>query len=397
MGIYVFFGVIILCCFVISTVLNPFLLHCYRTQKKTPQLKFYRLLTATDLITNSAFAIFHGYYFLSQDFPQDTNTDIYLVSLISAVIVCAFGCFSQILASCFALTRTIAVARPFYRVRYNLVMAYVFIYAFIMTSSMGIKNLLQYYYKVEHSIWFKVALICFGLTLTHTIMGVIVSGFAVYHLKKHTVVSSSSSTSGFTSINSVTQPSVLYPSAFHPVSPKKQSTTTYLDPSTVSNDSNGDMRKSSSTVLSASTLNLINTKSPTSPIFNLSSVVKLKVKSHRALPTFNTGVIIANGNMTDEHVKEPRYSATTQPTVQPNNPKSKSNRLKGSITILLMNLPYVFVIMSGISLYAKGPYAYELHLLILPMMTSAYNPIVIISRTTRYREKLRKLLRLEPK
>eukprot|EP00116_Pleurobrachia_bachei_P005650 sb/3465912/ len=122
------FGVFMVGCFLISTILNPLIYYSYTYKNKTIQNFLFKVIAVTDFMTNLVPTIFMAYVFLSR--VQFKYT---FVNQLPEFFSCTFGCISQVTTTMLAVTRMISIIRPFLRVRFKLVLAYLIFYAIYMS------------------------------------------------------------------------------------------------------------------------------------------------------------------------------------------------------------------------------------------------------------------------
>ena len=127
------FGCLMILFFLISTILNPLLFYSYSTKKQqTIQNFLFKVIAVSDFLTNFVPTIFMAYVFLSTVELRHN-----LLNQLPDFISCTFGCISQVTTTMMAVTRMISVMRPFFRVKFRRVIAYLVFYAVYMCIGNG--------------------------------------------------------------------------------------------------------------------------------------------------------------------------------------------------------------------------------------------------------------------
>ena len=187
-------------CFIVSTVLNPLIFYSYTKKSKTIQNFLFKLIAVTDFLTNLAPTLFMSYVFLNK-----IKFEYTFGNQIPEFFSCTFGCISQVTTTMMAVTRMISIIKPFFRVKFKWVLAYLIFYAIymsignagslIITGIKNAKNISEEEYQVmlEHHgnhLDFSVATIetlnkfvCFVMNVLHCFLGIVCSFVTVGYLR----------------------------------------------------------------------------------------------------------------------------------------------------------------------------------------------------------------------
>ena len=194
------FGGFMIVCFMVSTLLNPLILYSYTKKTKTIQNFLFKVIAVTDFLTNLVPTIFMTYVFLSK-----VKFEYTFANQIPEFFSCTFGCISQVTTTMMAVTRMISIIKPFCRVKFKWVLAYLIFYAIYMSIGnagslmiTGIKNSqnisdAQYQVILEENkdhLKFNVATIetlnkfvCFVMNVFHCFLGILCSFVTVGYLR----------------------------------------------------------------------------------------------------------------------------------------------------------------------------------------------------------------------
>lgn len=194
------FGIFTVICFLVSTALNPLIFYSYTQKAKTIQNFLFKVIAVTDFLTNLAPALFMSYVFLS-NMPFAYTLKNQLPEFFS----CTFGCISQVTTTMMAVTRMISIIKPFFRVKFKWVLAYLIFYAIymsignagslIITGMRNAQNITDEEYKIlienhGNHLDFSVAtvetlnkFVCFVMNVTHCLLGILCSMITVGYLR----------------------------------------------------------------------------------------------------------------------------------------------------------------------------------------------------------------------
>ena len=199
------FGCLMIVFFLISTILNPLLFYSYTKKQQTIQNFLFKVIAVSDFLTNVAPTIFMAYVFLSDMVFRHT-----LVNQLPEFFSCTFGCISQVTTSMMAVTRMISVIKPFFRVKFRWVIAYLIFYAIYMSignggslvilgideKSEGSSDDSHHDHGQDHHgnhIDLRRAtletinkFVCFVMNVIHCILGIVCSFITVIHLRFNT-------------------------------------------------------------------------------------------------------------------------------------------------------------------------------------------------------------------
>ena len=107
-------GIFMLTCVLISTFLNPLILYSYTLRPKSVQNSLFKVIAVSDFLTNLIPGIFMTYWsFTLIDFEYT------FLNQLPEFLSCTFGCVSQVTTSLMAVTRMIAIIRPFCKVEFK--------------------------------------------------------------------------------------------------------------------------------------------------------------------------------------------------------------------------------------------------------------------------------------
>ena len=173
-------------CALISTTINPLIFYVYNKKDRSVKNFLFNVTAVSDFLTNLLPATFLGYVcFSSTRFNQYT-----LLNQTPEFLSCTLGCVSQVAVTLMAVARMIKVIRPFYRLKFKWVKAYLVCYTLYMVLGNGGFLLLggvsgkkagtnANLFIIET--WNKY--ICFAMNMTHCFLGLICSFITVGYLR----------------------------------------------------------------------------------------------------------------------------------------------------------------------------------------------------------------------
>ncbi|KAL5263927.1 hypothetical protein ACHWQZ_G005121 [Mnemiopsis leidyi] len=190
-----FLGSFMVLCVITSTLLNPLIGFSYTKKRKTIQNFLFKVIAASDFITTLIPGIFISYVFFSSiKFEYTFKTEI------PEFLSCTFGCISQVTTTMMAVTRMISILKPFLRVKFKVVLAYLIFYAVYMAlgnagslivaymkearnyTAAGTNTKDSYEDQIE-TLKSLNKFVCFVMNMIHCIMGVLCSFVSVGYLR----------------------------------------------------------------------------------------------------------------------------------------------------------------------------------------------------------------------
>ena len=180
------FGIFAIVCSLVSTILNPVVIYFWLRKERSVKNLLFVVVAISDFLTNLVPAPFLSYVFLS---PENFNQFSFL-NQIPEFLCCTFGCISQVTVSLMAVTRMLKIVRPFLKIKFRWVLAYLFAYAVYMAfGNVGylvaavIKGGKNQNENLDMNLlekWNKFA--CFSINLAHCFLGIICSLVTVGYL-----------------------------------------------------------------------------------------------------------------------------------------------------------------------------------------------------------------------
>ena len=133
------FGFFTIVTVLLSTILNPLILHLRQKEKKSTRNFLLNVVAVSDFLRNLLPATFISYVFLSSiEFDQYK-----FFNQIPEFFCCTFGCISQCTATLMAITRMIDIIKPIYSIKFKWVLTYLTCYTIYMV--LGNAGFLLYY------------------------------------------------------------------------------------------------------------------------------------------------------------------------------------------------------------------------------------------------------------
>ncbi|XP_063688840.1 uncharacterized protein LOC134821940 [Bolinopsis microptera] len=171
--------------FFVSSFLNPVIL-LYYNKNKSQKLsrKLFMLLSVSDFCTNS-YPVLHILYFCvspNVNFGVNTNYDqtidyTFRFYAVPSLIMCTFGCLSQVTTSVLAIVRMISIFSPFIRLPQWAFLTYIAVYTCIMAINnfgFALCQFLELTPKVRGIIILTVDC-CYWLNIAQCILGIVAS------------------------------------------------------------------------------------------------------------------------------------------------------------------------------------------------------------------------------
>ena len=186
------FGVFMVVCVLISTLLNPLIGYSYTKKRQTIQNFLFKVIALSDFVTTLIPGIFISYVFFNS-----IKFEYTFKNQIPEFLSCTFGCISQVTTTLMAATRMISIIKPFLRVEFKLVVAYLVFYAvymavgnagsLVITGIKESKNLTDDHHNHvgNHLATLETLnkFVCFVMNMIHCILGVLCSFIAVGYLR----------------------------------------------------------------------------------------------------------------------------------------------------------------------------------------------------------------------
>ena len=169
-------GTLFIFCFLISSSLNPILVHHHRSKRGITNFLF-TSLAISDFLSNLFSPLVYAYFAMKLEV-------VALVSPIMApfgAIACAAGCLSQCSTTILAVTRFLKIVNPFVRIKKRLVISYLVLYNIFMFAINAMKAV-TIYTKVTGLPFFVPVKICAFVTIIHCLIGIIFSAFTVIYV-----------------------------------------------------------------------------------------------------------------------------------------------------------------------------------------------------------------------
>ena len=171
-------GTVLIFSLLLSTTLNPVLLHHHHsTGKKGVTTFLFSSLALSDFLTNLISPIVYTVFMVKPKVFSIVNATIGSFGIFS----CTLGCFSQCLTSLLTITRFLKIINPFKRIKKRTLMGYLVFYAF----TMFVNNVLltRELHKKRLNPFDSISgLICFTLKVGHCLLGVICSIITVLYV-----------------------------------------------------------------------------------------------------------------------------------------------------------------------------------------------------------------------
>ena len=203
------FGGFMIICVLISTFLNPLIIYSYSQKPKSIQNFLFKVIAVSDFLTNLIPGIFMIYVFFGSIKFERT-----FLNQLPEFLSCTFGCVSQVTTSLMAVTRMIAIIRPFCKVEFKFVLAYLIFYTIYMGVGNGWDLVLTGLSHAQDNstspIWSHGtheemgthttieslnALVCFVMNMAHCFLGLLCSFIVVRYLQRITPIEGCSAAS----------------------------------------------------------------------------------------------------------------------------------------------------------------------------------------------------------
>ena len=207
------FGGFMIICVLISTFLNPLIIYSYSQKPKSIQNFLFKVIAVSDFLTNLIPGIFMIYVFFGSVKFERT-----FLNQLPEFLSCTFGCVSQVTTSLMAVTRMIAIIRPFCKVEFKFVLAYLIFYtiymgignagSLVITGIKNHRNVRQDLHNISEYVTLGYdrhynlnmatietlnKMVCFSMNMAHCILGLLCSIIVVGYLQSRTPIGGSSS------------------------------------------------------------------------------------------------------------------------------------------------------------------------------------------------------------
>ena len=122
-------GIVLVFCFLVSTVMNPILFHHHRSTGKNGCTNFlFSSLAASDFLTNLVSPPVLTYYIVRPQVVGMLNP----ILAVAGVVACTAGCFSQCVTALLAVTRFLKIVNPFIQISKRLLIFYLAVFTIYM-------------------------------------------------------------------------------------------------------------------------------------------------------------------------------------------------------------------------------------------------------------------------